>query len=135
MTNLGDFLVGEAGAADQNHCLALVGGQLGERGAQLLKLKPAFLLRLRFQAFGIAAVGIFSFVYSWNDFFGPLIYLAGHEELQPISVALAHFNGIYYSNPAFIQAGTVMTFVIPVILFLIFQRAFTRGIVLTSVEK
>ena len=83
----------------------------------------------------IAAVGIFSFVYSWNDFFGPLIYLAGHEELQPISVALAHFNGIYYSNPAFIQAGTVMTFVIPVILFLIFQRAFTRGIVLTGVEK
>ena len=83
----------------------------------------------------IAAVGIFSFVYSWNDFFGPLIYLAGHEQLQPISVALANFNGIYYSNPAFIQAGTVMTFVVPVILFLIFQRAFTRGIVLTGVEK
>jgi multiple sugar transport system permease protein len=83
----------------------------------------------------IAAVGIFSFVYSWNDFFSPLIYLSTHQDLQPISVALARFSGVYYTNPAFIQAGTLMTLVIPVLLFLIFQRAFTRGIVITGVEK
>ena len=38
-------------------------------------------------------------------------------------------------TPAYIQAGTLMTMVIPVILFLIFQRFFTRGIVITGVEK
>ena len=34
-----------------------------------------------------------------------------------------------------IQAGTMMTLLIPIILFLIFQRSFTRGIVITGVEK
>jgi multiple sugar transport system permease protein len=83
----------------------------------------------------IVAVSIFSFVYSWNDFFGPLIYLAGHDDLVPLQVGLAHFNGIYFTNPAYIQAGNLMTLAIPVILFIIFQRVFVRGIVITGVEK
>jgi len=85
----------------------------------------------------IVTVGIFSFVYTWNDYFGPLIYLSTRPDLQPISVALAHFNGLYSSNPALIQAGTLMTLVLPVIMFIIFQRFFMRGIALTGtgVEK
>ncbi|HUR16346.1 MAG TPA: carbohydrate ABC transporter permease [Candidatus Limnocylindrales bacterium] len=83
----------------------------------------------------VVAVGIFHFVYTWNDFFGPLIYLSTHMDLQPVSVALSRFSGVYYTNPAFIQAGTLMTLFIPVILFVVFQRIFTRGIVLTGVEK
>jgi multiple sugar transport system permease protein len=83
----------------------------------------------------IVAVSIFTFVYSWNDFFGPLIYLAGHDDLLPLQVGLARFNGIYYQNPAFIQAGNIMTLLIPVILFMLFQRVFIRGIVITGVEK
>lgn len=83
----------------------------------------------------IIAVSIFHFVYAWNDFFGPLIYLSGARDIQPLQVGLANFNGIYYQNPAYIQAGTIMTLLIPVILFVIFQRVFTRGIVITGVEK
>jgi multiple sugar transport system permease protein len=83
----------------------------------------------------ILAVTIFTFVYSWNDFFGPLIYLAGQPDLQPLQVALTRFNGIYYQNAAYIQVGNIMTLIIPVILFAIFQRVFVRGIVITGVEK
>lgn len=83
----------------------------------------------------VAAVSIFHLVYSWNDFFGPLIYLSTKPELQPLAVGLARFNGVHYRNPALIQAGTLMTLIIPVLLFLIFQRVFTRGIVITGVEK
>ena len=83
----------------------------------------------------VATVAIFHFVYSWNDFFGPLIYLSGSPELQPISVALSRFNGLYSSNPGLIQAGTLMTLVIPVLLFLVFQRFFTRGIVISGVGR
>jgi ABC-type glycerol-3-phosphate transport system permease component len=64
-----------------------------------------------------------------------LIYLSGRPELQPISVALQRFNGIYYTNPAYVQAGALMALVIPVGLFLLFQRFFTRGIVITGVER
>ena len=83
----------------------------------------------------LVAVAIFHFVYTWNDFFGPLIYLSTSPDLQPISVGLARFNGVYFRNPALIQAGTLMTLIVPVVLFIIFQRVFTRGIVITGVEK
>jgi multiple sugar transport system permease protein len=83
----------------------------------------------------IVAVAIFHLVYSWNDFFNPLIYLSTKPELQPLAVGLQRFNGIHYRNPAYVQAGTLMTMVIPVILFLIFQRVFIRGVVVTGVEK
>ena len=83
----------------------------------------------------IVAVAIFTFVYSWNDYFGPLIYLAGHEDAQPLQVALAHFNSIYFSDTTLIQAGNIMTLIIPVILFFIFQRVFIRGIVITGIDK
>lgn len=80
----------------------------------------------------IITVGIFTFVYTWNDFFGPLIYLSATPDLQPISVALARFNGLYSSNPALIQAGTLMTLILPVVMFIVFQRFFLRGIALTG---
>ena len=83
----------------------------------------------------ITAVAIFHFVYSWNDFFGPLIYLSTKPELQPLAVGLARFNGIHFRNPSYIQAGTLLTMIIPIVIFLIFQRVFTRGIVITGVEK
>ena len=83
----------------------------------------------------LVAVAIFTFVYWWNDFFGPLIYLAGHDELIPLQVGLARFDGVYYQNPAFIQAGNLMTLFVPIILFAVFQRVFVRGIVITGIEK
>jgi len=83
----------------------------------------------------IIAVGIFHVVYAWNDFLAPLIYLSTKPDLQPLAVGLAHFNTLHYRNQAYIQAGTLMTMIIPVVLFLIFQRFFTRGIVISGVEK
>jgi multiple sugar transport system permease protein len=83
----------------------------------------------------IVAVSIFTFVYSWNNYFEPLIYLAGHDELIPLQVGLKRFEGIYHTQTTLIQAGNMMTLLIPVFLFIIFQRAFTRGIVITGVEK
>ncbi len=83
----------------------------------------------------IVAVSIFHIVWAWNDYFGPLIYLSTKMESQPISVALARFNGIYGQQPQLIQAGALMTLVIPLIIFFLAQRIFVQGIVITGVEK
>ena len=40
----------------------------------------------------IIAVAIFHLVYSWNDFFGPLIYLSTKPDLQTLAVGLAQFS-------------------------------------------
>jgi multiple sugar transport system permease protein len=83
----------------------------------------------------VIAVAVFHLVYSWNDFFGPLLYTAGKPEIQTLALGLQRFNSIYYREPGFIQAGSLMTMVIPVIAFLLTQRFFTRGIVITGVDK
>jgi multiple sugar transport system permease protein len=102
-------------------------------GAGALKILRSVILPQAWPV--IIAVSIFTFVYSWNDFFGPLIYLAGHDDIQPLQVGLSRFEGIYHTKANLIQAGNMMTLIIPVLLFVIFQRVFTRGIVITGVEK
>ena len=83
----------------------------------------------------IIAVAIFHLVYSWNDFFGPLIYTVGDPDIQTLALGLQRFNSIHYRDPGLIQAGTLMTMVIPVIAFLLTQRFFTRGLVVTGIDK
>ncbi len=83
----------------------------------------------------VISVAIFHLVYAWNDFFSPMIYLSAKPELQPIAVGLSRFEGIHYTNPALIQAATLMTLVIPLIVFFFTQRFFMQGIVVTGVEK
>jgi len=83
----------------------------------------------------IIAVGVFHFVWSWNDFFGPLIYLIGKPDLQPISVAVQVFNFSYGPHPELIQATSLMALVLPLIIFFLAQRFFMRGVVITGVEK
>jgi multiple sugar transport system permease protein len=83
----------------------------------------------------IVAVTVFHLVYSWNLYFEPLLYLSSKPELQPIAVGLAAFNSIYGSSPELIQAATLMTIIIPMVVFFLAQRAFMRGIVITGVEK
>ena len=80
----------------------------------------------------LLAISLFHFFFAWNDFFGPLIYLAGAREKVPITVGLTFFNGIYASQPQLIQAAAVMTLVIPIIFFFMAQRYFIQGIVITG---
>jgi multiple sugar transport system permease protein len=83
----------------------------------------------------LLAIVVFHIVYAWNDYFGPLIYLSTARDKWPISVALSTFNGIYGSRPQLIQAGAMMALIAPLILFILAQKVFVRGIVITGVEK
>lgn len=80
----------------------------------------------------LVAISLFHFFFAWNDFFGPLIYLAGARDQVPITVGLTFFNGIFSSQPQLIQAGAIMTLIIPVIIFFLAQRYFIQGIVITG---
>ena len=83
----------------------------------------------------LMAVTVFHIVYAWNDYFGPLIYLSTARAKWPISVALSNFNGIYGERNELIQAGSLMALLAPLLLFIIAQRFFVQGIVVTGVEK
>ncbi|MFC1936475.1 carbohydrate ABC transporter permease [Chloroflexota bacterium] len=102
-------------------------------GASPLKVLWSVILPQSWPA--IVAVSVFHIVFSWNDYFGPLIYLSTEMQKQPISVAIARFNGIYGQQPQLIQAGALMTLIIPLIIFFLAQRFFIQGIVITGVDK
>ncbi|HEV7663728.1 MAG TPA: carbohydrate ABC transporter permease [Chloroflexota bacterium] len=83
----------------------------------------------------IMAVCLFHFFFAWNDFLGPLVYLVGHEELWPISVGMSYFTGQYTQLPHLIQATALMALAVPVAVFVLAQRVFVQGVVVTGVEK
>lgn len=83
----------------------------------------------------LLAVTLFHFFFAWNDFFGPLIYLAGNPSLYPITVGLNGFNGLYEGKDNLIQAASLTAAVIPLIVFFFAQKTFIQGVVITGVEK
>jgi multiple sugar transport system permease protein len=83
----------------------------------------------------LLAVSMFHFFWSWNDFFNPLVYLQGKEDLYTIPVGLTQFNNIYATQPGLLQAAAIMAVALPVVIFFLAQRVFMQGIVITGVEK
>lgn len=83
----------------------------------------------------IISVGLFHFIFAWNDYFNPLIYLLGKPELVPISVGVQLFNFAYGAQPQLVQATSLMAMVLPLVIFFFAQKVFMRGVVITGVEK
>ena len=83
----------------------------------------------------LTAVALFHFFWAWNDFFGPLIYLAGKPDLFPITVGLMAFNNLYSQQTNLIQAASLISAVIPVVIFFLAQKQFMQGVVVTGVDK
>lgn len=83
----------------------------------------------------ILAVALFHFIWAWNDYFEPLIYLLNAPERQPISVAIQQFNDVFFREPALLQATSLLALVPPLILFVLLNRVFIRGVVVTGVDK
>jgi len=83
----------------------------------------------------LTAVALFHFFWAWNDFFGPLIYLAGNPDKFPITVGLTAFNNLYSQSTNLIQAASLLSAVVPLIIFFLAQRQFMQGVVITGVDK
>ena len=83
----------------------------------------------------VTAVAVFHFVWAWNDYLEPLIYLTGKGELYPLSVAIQFYNQQYVRELHMVQATAIMGLILPVIIFFLAQSAFMRGVVVTGVEK
>jgi multiple sugar transport system permease protein len=82
----------------------------------------------------IAAIALFQFLYAWNDFFSPLLYLGENKHLWTLSLGLSDFRGQFHTQWNLTMAASVL-FMLPVILlFFAAQRAFVEGVTLTGVK-
>ena len=75
----------------------------------------------------LAAVGIFTFVTSWNDFLWPSLMLHTRENMT-LPVGLAALQGLFSSDFRSIAAGVTLTVVPILIFFIAVQRHFVRGL-------
>ena len=81
----------------------------------------------------LTTLGIFTFIGSWNDFLGPLIYLDSSEKYTlPVGVAI--FQTSYYTEYALTLAASVVCTVPVLLVFLLFQKHIIRGIALTGLK-
>lgn len=84
----------------------------------------------------IATVTVFTFVGTYNDFFGPLIYLTD-ESKWTISVALSSFGGSPKIGPQLhmLSAATMIAAAPSIVVFLLAQRYYVNGISVAGVNK
>ncbi|MHB1294560.1 MAG: carbohydrate ABC transporter permease [Anaerolineae bacterium] len=81
----------------------------------------------------LATVALFTFLFCWNDFLGPLVYLTDGKKYT-LAVGLAAFRGQYRTQwDLMMAASTVVTLPI-VVLFFFAQKQFIQGITLTGMK-
>ena len=82
----------------------------------------------------LATVALFQFVAAWNDFNGPLLYLSDPEKF-PLAYGLERFISSYSDQTHLLLAASLM-FTLPiVVLFLLTQKTFLKGIAATGLKS
>jgi multiple sugar transport system permease protein len=80
------------------------------------------------------AMALFQFLYSWNDFFAPLLYLGENRDLWTLAIGLSEFRGQFQVQWNLTMAASVLFMLPVIILFFLAQRVFIEGVTLTGVK-
>jgi multiple sugar transport system permease protein len=83
----------------------------------------------------LAAVGLFSFLYAWNDFYNPLLYTGNSTTGQTLAVGLTTLAKSAHQGAYQLQMAASLIFLAPVVLLFFFaQRVFVEGVTLTGTK-
>ncbi len=82
----------------------------------------------------LVTLAIFTFLGTWNDFLWPLVALTDHS-MYTLPVALANLMGEHSKDPELMMAGSVLTVLPVVLVFLSLQKYYLKGIMLGSVKE
>jgi multiple sugar transport system permease protein len=81
----------------------------------------------------LMVVGVFSLLYTWHDFFGPLIYLQDRSTF-PLSLGLFAFKAQRTSEWGLIMMGSILTTLPLIIVFMFTQRYFLQGVRMSGIK-
>ena len=101
-------------------------------GCGELRILTTVVLRLAKPA--IAAVALFSVLYTFNDFFLPLLYVGGQPHKWVLSLGLSEFRSLHQVEWNLTMAATLVVMAPVIVLFFLAQRAFVEGVTLTGVK-
>ena len=81
----------------------------------------------------LLVVAVFTFLWTWHDFFGPLIYLSSSNQ-YPLSLGLFAFKGQHATEWDLLMAASTVTTAPLIVLFFFAQRHFLDGVTLTGLK-
>jgi multiple sugar transport system permease protein len=81
----------------------------------------------------LVVVAVFTLLYTWHDFFGPIIYLQDQTD-YPLSVGLFAFRSLRTQEWALTMAGATLTVLPLILVFLFTQRYFLQGVAMTGLK-
>jgi ABC-type glycerol-3-phosphate transport system permease component len=82
----------------------------------------------------VATVAILTFLFTWNDFLGPLIYLSDKSK-GTLALGLAQFAGQQQPEWALLMAASVIMMLPIIILFIMFQKYFIKGFTMSGIKE
>jgi multiple sugar transport system permease protein len=83
----------------------------------------------------VVVVVIFTFISTWNDFLGPLLYLSGDDSKFTLALGLATFQSTYRAQWGYLMAASLAVILPIVILFFVLQRYFVEGVTLSGLKR
>lgn len=98
-------------------------------GAGYFRIFMNIILPTSLPALGV--VGVFEFLSSWRDFFGPLIYLTSDAKYT-VPIGLNAFRGEYATEWHFFMAASAVAMLVPLAVFFVAQKYFLGGIALVG---
>jgi multiple sugar transport system permease protein len=101
-------------------------------GCGELRILSSVVLRLAKPA--IAAVALFSALYTFNDYFLPLLYVGDGPHHWVVSIGLSQFRSLHQVQWNTTMAATLLVMAPVIVLFFLAQRAFVEGVTLTGVK-
>ncbi len=81
----------------------------------------------------LASFAIFQFLWVWNDLLVALVFI-GPGENAPLTLSLSSLKGELGQGWNLVTAGTLVTMIVPVLVFLLLQRYFVRGMTAGAVK-
>jgi multiple sugar transport system permease protein len=81
----------------------------------------------------LITVAILTFMFAWNDFLGPLIYLSDQMK-NTLALGLAMFVGQHQTEWGMLMAATILMMIPLIIIFFVFQRYFVQGFMMSGMK-
>ena len=81
----------------------------------------------------LATVVIFNFIWTWNDFWGPLVYLRSADK-KTLALGLQIFQGVYQTDYHYLMAASLIILLPVLVIYVFCQRYFTQSFVVSGMK-
>jgi len=117
-----------------------IGSTVSDDLVDAARIDGSSLLRTYFQVVlpiirpGLAILGIIQFMNTWNDYMWPLLVLKS-ESSQTLQIALAGLQGTYYQDYSLQMAGSLLSVLPLILIFILFSKQIISGLTAGAVKE